>query len=710
MSVNFDNAQFRVFTAFAQEAHEANDDKAVARSGEQIDATNPLAGRSISATKADRAFAFIRKGVNKRANDVVRELFKQSIINMFGGESRIPANVKDAMLFKDYGLGKPLTARRILAVKAEVDKVKASYDEALAAANTKARNYLSLTGNDKANLDPEELRNRLENVDNLVKTAVSAACVDKDVLKVVLDSIGKLLKGSDGRLRTAESIKARVEQLVDNMAEVRAAARGNAGYVRAGAHFLASLEGKPVAKGVITGLIKSMARADVSAIRKLNANSSGPAINKAVSSLTNIINESLVSSGADKLLEGADEKVAAYNFIAALTVAKCGDKAAAKIQQCLNSENARKLMAVYDLAGDQRFDTEGMSDGHVAQVSCVAELAAKRLDMLKISVDVNRGIPENEAKPIECYRGQFDLTEFSGGTIFKDLTVQAAREGEAACRDFVDAHIQGNTPAADAMRSIFEKKVGPIAYRPKNMLDNYIGPNVNAMMNWNICSDVKKFVTGNQTQTLFAKDLVRQLNVKLPGGKSLSNDVAKALDELASFITKGAKTTFASLEKKEQQKVYIVASMLSQETSKAAQDGQSIAFSPENNTPAFNIQSDNDADTREFSLAFTESGSIELKFTTTLNPTMIMTKEKDHFVRPGNTINVDMEFELNADELDRMAELDFTKFDDGEALKIFNTSNAGNLCTETQNALPEEFQFKEKAVSSSAFIKFNLDN
>ena len=49
----------------------------------------------------------------KAANDEVRELFRKSIAEMFGGEGNIPDSVKDAMLLKDYGSGKPLTARRI---------------------------------------------------------------------------------------------------------------------------------------------------------------------------------------------------------------------------------------------------------------------------------------------------------------------------------------------------------------------------------------------------------------------------------------------------------------------------------------------------------------------------------------------------------------------------------------------------------------------
>ena len=54
-------------------------------------------------------------------NDHTRKIFKQAIANMFGGEDRIPDSVKTAMLMDDYNCGKPLTARRIMAVKVAID-------------------------------------------------------------------------------------------------------------------------------------------------------------------------------------------------------------------------------------------------------------------------------------------------------------------------------------------------------------------------------------------------------------------------------------------------------------------------------------------------------------------------------------------------------------------------------------------------------------
>ena len=110
------NAQFDLFVEFARQQMKAGHTRAVARAGAATGAT--LDERAISAAASgDRAFAVVRSGVSKTANDVVRDLFRKSVAEIFGGERKIPDSAKRAMLLKDYGSGKPLTARRILAVQ-----------------------------------------------------------------------------------------------------------------------------------------------------------------------------------------------------------------------------------------------------------------------------------------------------------------------------------------------------------------------------------------------------------------------------------------------------------------------------------------------------------------------------------------------------------------------------------------------------------------
>jgi len=111
--------QFERFLDFAEERVKAGKDTAIATKGEvRIGAGTPLEERAIYSTdkKDFVGMTILRGGDTKRANDEVRELFRKSIVDMFGGEGNIPDSVKDAMLLKDYGQGKPLTARRILEV------------------------------------------------------------------------------------------------------------------------------------------------------------------------------------------------------------------------------------------------------------------------------------------------------------------------------------------------------------------------------------------------------------------------------------------------------------------------------------------------------------------------------------------------------------------------------------------------------------------
>ena len=54
----------------------------------------------------------------KALNDATRAVFRQAVIDIFGTSiDDVPKKVRSAMCLSDYGHGKPLTARRILAVQ-----------------------------------------------------------------------------------------------------------------------------------------------------------------------------------------------------------------------------------------------------------------------------------------------------------------------------------------------------------------------------------------------------------------------------------------------------------------------------------------------------------------------------------------------------------------------------------------------------------------
>ena len=122
--INAVSYQFNKFVEFAEERVKAGKESAIARTGEvRIGEGTPLEERAIYSTdKTDFVgMTLLRTKDAKAANDEVRELFRKSIAEMFGGEGNIPDSVKDAMLLKDYGSGKPLTARRILEVNNAIE-------------------------------------------------------------------------------------------------------------------------------------------------------------------------------------------------------------------------------------------------------------------------------------------------------------------------------------------------------------------------------------------------------------------------------------------------------------------------------------------------------------------------------------------------------------------------------------------------------------
>ena len=124
--INAVNEQFSRFVSFAQERVQAGKEKAIATKGDVMaHGGTTLEERKITVTdKIDWvSLSIFRGGGAKRANNEVREMFRKAVADMFGGENNIPDKVKEAMLMKDYGCGKPLTARRILAVRDAIENL-----------------------------------------------------------------------------------------------------------------------------------------------------------------------------------------------------------------------------------------------------------------------------------------------------------------------------------------------------------------------------------------------------------------------------------------------------------------------------------------------------------------------------------------------------------------------------------------------------------
>ena len=166
--------QYRRFVEFAQTYVNQGNEDAIARDGGA--AAAPLAGRTIAiANDNDHVKQWFRPGDQRNANDVARNLFKRTIIDMFGGSmANVPQEVKDAMQLKNFNNGgHPLTARRIMFVKIEVDKI-------IAEATAFNSSILNAIMEGHTNQLPQDMQNVLRTVMNDLRTRFGENLVPAD--------------------------------------------------------------------------------------------------------------------------------------------------------------------------------------------------------------------------------------------------------------------------------------------------------------------------------------------------------------------------------------------------------------------------------------------------------------------------------------------------------------------------------------------------
>jgi hypothetical protein len=112
---------------------------------------------------------------------------------------------------------------------------------------------------------------------------------------------------------------------------------------------------------------------------------------------------------------------------------------------------------------------------------------------------------------------------------------------------------------------------------------------------------------------------------------------------------------------------------------------------------------------RVFTLEMTPGGGLFVNFKANLDLKgfTILEDEEGKFTEAGKGSKYNSMFSLhiNTKELDRLAQLDFTKFDDKAALDVFKTAEADKIGT-TVNSFDQ--QFKLDKVNASCDTTFDI--
>ena len=674
-NINGYNDAFKAFTDFATHAKSGS---TIA----QVGGTGPLAGRTIV---AKTGFDFIgnvgRRQESRDVNNAVRELFKQAIADLFHGESNIPMSVLDAMKLADFGKGKPLTARRILAVKAAIDQAATvaaadqgadpagGIDEKIESAFTTCMKKFGKKSDAKA--------------EPLVRIALEACNGDADAVDIVTKNIAKkILYTGTSDLRTEADIRQKVGDIAASLEELKAASNGNPAVVVAGKAFLMEHGGNTLPRGLFTKMAEAAAKIPLDQIRDLSASSPARSIHKAVADLNRALDDAMVSSGVANHLEAPEERTNTRLFLTSVAMSRCNQVALRNLHNILNSNTSKQLLAFYRECRTEDFQQlDGQSEDIRKGAESVAdecELCLRGLDAA-VNENINRMNPSQpKMKPIPFIEDDLNMRAVGGDNMVSYIVSAAEAYNAKRTDDYINATVTGSGQGAEVMKNLLRAKLGN-ASKPEEKLGKSLAANANAMMNWNICGEMKKIVTGQECQ--FKADIYRGTNVTLKNGKNsfkLTMKFETARDELAQFVTGDANATYEGLAKAEDKnKVHLLMALVSQETEKAAQMGSEIAIEPRESDQAFGEFGKYDGQSRSYTVEMRHDGGIALHYVMDNEITDIKDNttndglDDEISVGEGSRWKCTLDYTLKGDEFNRLAKLDFSKFDDSEGKAFF---------------------------------------
>ena len=622
MAVDFQaQSMYDQFTDFATKAAK---EKAIV-------ATEHFGMRVVPKSKFDFVGNIGRSAASKAANDSVRSNFMDSVLGMFGVKDTkdLPDSVKAAMKLDDYGKGKPLTARRVLAVKTAVDEVIAAKAKPLMAAAEKEDIPLNDT------------------TKKLIFAAVGACIDDQDVLDLVTECISGVLRyeykplSSFELIDKIESVKGKVRAMVAYVDELRQGAGNNPEAYAEGLRFLGSQNGRVMQpgecrflaeclgelhhaaggdpkvyaeglrfiqeddfwnleSGAIQRMVASVMDLDVKDVGLLTPTASARDIQKAAGSFSSLLDKAMRSSGVDqiktpKLMENCRRFLANMIFAKAL-----GDGVSVKdVQSALETGTASKLKRLYaDSATALRsekdgavvyFDTRDL-DGATVKVASGSDklrlgqrqrmadevdAQLKLLDQLKEAVDLCCG---GELRPIVPYGKPLAQVEIDPKyETMGFIADKAFGKMESDQKAFISGSVKGKGACADEMRFIFERKIKDVQpYKTGEAIQERCQATIKGMLRKSVADSCKMFAQG-EGKIAFA-DAIRDTTVTLPGNVKLSQDPKVARDQIAAFVANDSTKNFQSLSAAEKNKVYTVMALLSQGTAQAAFDGPGLAL------------------------------------------------------------------------------------------------------------------------------------
>ena len=686
------NEQFAAYAEFATESVAAGKSKSVVRTANDADATATDRMKAAPNDGPGGFAALFRSGASKKANDIARDIFRQSVYDIFGGESLVPPSVREAMKLEDYGSGKPLTARRILAVKEAIDQEMMRFAETFEAAKATAPKALRQT-------DEKARAGELE----ILGEALRRCGLDRDAEAIVAKHADKFLLAPNESPRSAADVRAKVDRLLANLAELRAIAKGDASVLGAGLELLDDLAGKDITDGFLTKLARAAKSAKIDEIKGLSGTSKPLDIHKAVVRFRDSVEGAVVAAGAKDVLKGGDELDPCRQFLGELMILRCGESGVRSVRTALCTVAASQTLSVYAGIEDGKVPL-GVSSAKLKQeIWETASALDRSLELFRFSAHALLHQKPNELKPFRTSRPT--EAEFTSPEIVKDLTAMSERRIARDIQATVDRYVKGAGDSADLVRNLIRTRLGPCCLDPAAKMSALHCRLAKNMINRTMSGEMRLFRLGKAEQTLFAKDRNRGVHVRLPDGTMLSDKVPAARDQIARLVTRDPEAAYERLDETAKHKAEFVMSFLSQGGETVADYDFFTMLDPNMaKVPCYLPEQRPTASTDLFELDLSANGDLTVRFTRTLENARQLYVDKTSEMRtiPPAGFTSAYELRIPAAEFDRLANADFSRYDYDANEKVAHDAKV-DPNQAAVDAMGRDFAFGEGVTCTASF-------
>ena len=261
--------------------------------------------------------------------------------------------------------------------------------------------------------------------EKLIKEMLAHCGDDFDLKDVVSRRIANICITATSQVRTPEKIKERIDAIADNFRELRELSKNRPAVYEAGKRMMVALDGKALPPGIIAKLVLEASNTKIDAIRKLSPRSSALEIHHAISQFSENIVTAMNLSEAEAKTDGANEKQACRNFIAAVMIDRCGGANALRAMQgAFAGDKPGKMLSLYESVVNSQ-QNEGVEQRLVIPFENLASNHMMNIANLKGAIDV--ALDGDFGEDIAPFNGEFNADEINADEILDDLLNLASR-------------------------------------------------------------------------------------------------------------------------------------------------------------------------------------------------------------------------------------------------------------------------------------------